>query len=132
VDGLRHLGKAAFGLAHQGHLAQARQGRSGLDRRSPVKEQAIDRLLQHLRRGVLGAGQVKRLPAQLVLLAQDGQGAEGVPTVQRDGVVQHMQDTHQARASAAVGMLGAATACVPSMLLRRKASNMSSVHSGEL
>ncbi|GAB1423335.1 hypothetical protein MASR2M16_05690 [Thauera terpenica] len=38
---------------------------------------------------------MKRLPAQGALLTQDGRGAEGVTTVQRDGVIEDVKNAHQ-------------------------------------
>ena len=64
--------------------------------RRAVEVPAVHRLVfGRRRRGVLRAGQVEGLPAQLALLAQQGQRAEGVAAVQRDRVIQDVKDSQQ-------------------------------------
>jgi hypothetical protein len=58
---------------------------------------------------LLGAGDMEGFPAQLALLAQDVGAAEGVAGMQRQGVVEDVEDAQ-------------AHACFS--LWRRKASNM--------
>ena len=70
-----------------------RQGQDRLARTGTVKMPAIDRFFFNRAIDMLGAGELKGLPAQLALLAQDGQGTERVTAVQRDRVVQHVQHT---------------------------------------
>ena len=56
------------------------------------KCQPSDRLLRRLRRVVLGRGELQRLPAERALLAQDRERAERVAAVQRQRVVEDVQD----------------------------------------
>ena len=127
----RHLKHPPFQLAHQSQFAQAGQARRESSRRRALKVPAVHSLFQGLAGDVLGAGEMHGFPAQLALLAQDGQCAEGVATVQRDRVVQHMQYA-QAHALTASRRMAAPGSGVSSTTLRKKASNISSVHSGAL
>ena len=54
---------------------------------------AVDLFLQDRRCTLLRTGEMKGLPPQPALLAEDGQGAEGIATVQWRRVVKDMQDT---------------------------------------
>ena len=108
---------------HQGDFAAHRQvsQQPGAARRA-VKMQAIDVFFSGLGRALLGRGDVKRLPAQRALLAQQRRRAKGVAAVQRNGVVENVQDAqgHDAVATGA------------STTWRKKASNISSVQRGAL
>jgi len=79
---------AARGEAH------LRNEPGALGRQRAVKAQAISLFHLDCREALLRRGQVKRLPAQRALLAQDGRGAEGVAAMQREGVVEDVEDAH--------------------------------------
>ena len=56
--------------------------------------EAIDRLVQLCGVALLGRRQVESLPTTCTLLPEQRRGAEGIPAVQRDGVVEDVEDAH--------------------------------------
>ena len=105
--------------------APARQPPSAHARAVEVK--AVHVFLVRRRAVVLGRREVQRLPAERALLLQDRERPEGVAAVQRNRVVEDVQDLAGSSrlAQLAVGSLAAIT-------LRRNDSNISIVHSGAL
>jgi hypothetical protein len=111
------LGQAPGQAVDHLFLVQHRQfGQRSARGRGAVEVQAVDGFFQIVAGMLLGAGHMEGFPAERALLAQDRAGAEGVAAVQRDRVVEDVQDTHHA----------------PSISLRRKASNISVVQIGAL
>jgi len=88
----RELLQPRLGGTHQAQLVDAGGPRFG--HRAAVEAQAIDVLDVSRYLALLGRGQVKRLPAQRTLLTQDGRSAEGVAAVQRNGVIEDVEDAH--------------------------------------
>ena len=86
-----YLLQAALKLAHQRKLAHSRQAARG-GCRCTVKLPAIDLFFQRLGAAVFRAGEVEGFPAAPALLAQQRQGTKGVPAVQRNRVVEDVQD----------------------------------------
>ena len=130
ADHPRDLEQPGLGLAHQRKLREHRELRPA-SRGGAVEVPAVDRLFRGRGRGVLGAGEVKRFPTELALLAQDRQRAKRVAAVQGNRVVEHMENAqrHQdTNDSVADSVLAGAS----STTLRRKASNITRVHSGAL
>ena len=64
----------------------------------PEEVQAIDNLFVRSWRGVLRTGEVERLPSERALLAQNCRRAKRVPAVQRDRVVEDVEDAQCHRA----------------------------------
>jgi len=97
AHGCRHRLDARGKLSHQRHLVEPRHtAPAGCGRRA-MEVPAVHRLLQRRAAGsVLGAGQVEGLPPERALLAQQRQRAERVPAVQRDRVVEDVEDAHSA------------------------------------
>ena len=69
--------QARSSQAHLGQETGARRARSALE------QPAIDLFLQRRPDALFGRGEMKGLPAERALLAQDGQRAKAVATVQR-------------------------------------------------
>ena len=59
-----------------------------------MKAPAVDVLDVAARLAVARRGELQRLPAERALLAQDGQRAERVAAVQRQRVIEDVQDAH--------------------------------------
>jgi hypothetical protein len=57
---------------------------------------AIHLLLKGVTRALLGRGQMIGLPAQAALFPQDRNSAEGVAAMQGQGVIENVENTHQA------------------------------------
>ena len=81
---------------------------------------------------LLGGGQVEGLPAQPALLAQDGKRPERIATMQRNRVIQDVKDAQGHAATGDCASLLVGTLEPISTTLRRNASNINSVHKGEL
>ena len=105
------------------HLSQ--QARA-LDTWRTVKSHAIDIIMEGLCWTLLRCRQVEGFPSKLPLFTQNGERAKGVAAVQRDGVIQDVEDA-QAHTVTALG-----SAAWSSTTCRKKASNISSAHSGAL
>ena len=88
----RKLLQPRFSSTHQAQFVDA--GRPCFRHRASVETQAVDVLDVSRRLALLGRGQMKGFPAQRPLLTQDSRGAEGVAAVQRDGVVEDVEDSH--------------------------------------
>ena len=124
----RDLKDALRGRPHLCPLARTRDGvqhRWRLPR--PIEAQALHQLVGLRRGDVLRTGDLHRFPAQPLLLAQDGTRAECISALQRNRMIQHVQNP---QAHPAALRCCCVTSCC--MTLARNASNMSSVHSGAL
>ena len=122
-----HLGEALGGQAHLADQANARLASRAME------VPTIHCVDDSRARTLLRRCEVVGVPAELALLTQDRQRAERIAAVQGRRVVQDVQDAHGDQATAVAGTAAAAlTPAVASMTLRRNASNISSVQSGEL
>lgn len=92
---LRQAQQTALGRPHERPLIEHRQpaGDARWLRRT-VEMQAIRRFFRHRTVDLFWTRQVIRLPAQIALLAQDVGAAKGVAGVQRQGMVENVQDAH--------------------------------------
>lgn len=81
-----------FRRCHLGVFAQHRQAGTA-DRRRTVGP-SIDEFLRLIRLGMKWSGQMMRFPAQAALFGQQRQAAERIAALQRDGMVEDVQDTH--------------------------------------
>ena len=88
----RELLEPRLGSTHQAQFVDA--GGPRFRHRAAVETQAVDVLDVVRGRPLLGRSQVERLPAQRTLLTQDGRSAEGVAAVQRNGVIEDVEDAH--------------------------------------
>jgi len=93
---------------------------------------AFDRLLAVASGRVLRAGEMECLPAALALLAQDRKRAKGVSTVQRDRMIEDVEDSKAHVVAASECRSTALAGPSPSTTCRKNDSNISSVHSGAL
>lgn len=100
--------------------------------RRAMKKPAIDLFLQDCPGPLFGRRQMLRLPAQRALLTQDGQGTKTVAAVQRQRMVKHVQNTEAHRGACAAETTATGSVDGTSRTLRRKASNIRTVHKGEL
>ena len=101
-----------FQLLHQGQFpADGQVGQKAGGGWGAVEAQAIHVVERGGCFALLGRGEVEGFPAQGALFAEQGGGTEGVAAVQRDGMVEDVQDASHAASPA-------------SMTLRRKASNI--------
>ena len=87
--------QALFDRAHhrEGVAAWQLRQQAGRPGRA-VKVQAVGFFFGHASIDLLGAGQVIGVPAHFPLVAQDGGAAEGVAGVQRQRVVEDVEDFH--------------------------------------
>jgi hypothetical protein len=144
--------RSAPGSAHAGHrdepaarprpragvrrfiIASLRQEATPDGAGRAMKVPAVDGLFGALRRLPAWGGQMMRLPAERLLLAQDGQRAERVAAVQRNRMVQHVQNSQGSCQTASEACMSAAWPETEASIdhTRRNASNISKVHSGAL
>src|SRR5258707_1182947 len=91
-----HLKQALFNPAHEAQLLQASE--RGARRRSRGAEEvpAVDLFLGRTASPMLGRSQMKGIPAKRALFFQNRQGSECIATMQRNGVVEEMEDAHNA------------------------------------
>ncbi len=96
----RDFFQAGFELLHQApvRLTTGQAGQAPSGDRGAVEVQAIDVFERRCGFALLGRGEVKGLPAQRALLAQERRGAEGVAAVQRNRVVEDVEDRGSCRA----------------------------------
>ena len=114
----RQLHETNLGRLHQCPLVDDWQFSGQAAWRGRAEEaQAVGFFLQPLGIELLGAGEMKGLPPQPALTAQDVGAAEGVAGVQRQGMVEDVQDAQRHAAFS---------------FWRRKASNMYSDQSEAL
>ena len=82
-------------LSHQRHFAKDRQrcqeSRSGF---GPVEAQAVNIFEWSADLALLGGGEMEGFPAQGPLFPEQRSGTEGVAAVQRNGVVEDVEDAH--------------------------------------
>ena len=89
-----HLGQAFLQAFHQLHFAEYRPFcRRSCRARRTVKVPAVDVFLRRRTADVFGRSQVKCFPAQAPLPVQDRQGAECIAAVQRNRMIEDVQDT---------------------------------------
>ena len=84
LDGTHHGERIAAGQARQ---------QPGRFRRA-IEMQAVGLLFHHLAIDLLGTGQVVGVPAHFPLVVQDRRAAEGIAGMQRQGVVEDVEDAH--------------------------------------
>ena len=93
---LGHLAQPARELPHELPLTKQRQ--AGCRARcsgSAIEAEVVNGLQGLFGNALLGGREVKGLPAQRPLLAQQGGSAKRVAAVQGDGVVENVKDSHK-------------------------------------
>ena len=96
LDLFDNLVQPVFRISDQHQLLRHRQaGKRTIHRGCAKKRPAIDLLLRNIRTRMFGRGQVEGFPAERALLLQDGQGPEGVAALQRDRMVQDVENSHR-------------------------------------
>ena len=92
-----HFGDASRQLLHQREFSNARQRAIGAAGGGGTeKPQSLHTIFRGRAGPLLRTGQVQRFPPQRALCPQNRQCAEGVPAVQRNRMVQNVQDPHDA------------------------------------
>ena len=145
---LDHLGDPPAHGRHQPQFADSRQLRSSVGvERSAEEMPVVDRLLGDRRRTLLRRSEMEGLPAAPTLLAQQGERAKRVAAMQRQRMVEDVEDAQWhstvfvlrtpalALGAAQVAHAGTDRANGPAsepIAVRRNASNISNVHRGEL
>lgn len=120
--------QASLDLAHEGELREPWDACAGRGcHRCPVEMPTVDIFLTGSASNLFWGCQMKSFPAQPTLLAQDRQRAECITAMEWDRMIEDMQNSETHEGTAGDGFVESA-----SMTLRRKASNMSSVHKDAL
>ena len=87
LHALHHFGKPGLQRAHQRSVLHDRQpGQQAGRGRGAIKHPVANMFLTFLSAALFRARELEGLPTHRALLAKDGEGAEGVATVQRQRV----------------------------------------------
>jgi len=82
-----------FGRCHFGALAQHRK-RCAARRLCPVENPSVDGFFRQIRFGVARGRQMMRLPPEPPLFGQERQRAERIAALQRDRMIENVENAH--------------------------------------
>jgi hypothetical protein len=128
-DFAHHLEEALFNSTDQCQFAKDRQPVNAATNTGRPKEVPPFDILFHERApDVFRCRQVKRFPTPLALLAQDRKRAERIAAMQRNRMIEDVQNPQAHETTSASSRPRTVGCCVVSRTLRKKASNISSDH----